>query len=99
MNDVFDLFRKDSVSGFSVEKLAEELDVDMEVLLDMTIDEILHISEKKAQEKESRYEEILSRRNQAVSEVKKYFKENGITNEDMTAMYFENVRKGTSDEN
>ena len=77
-----------NIDIYSVEQMAEYLEVEEDVLYDLTLDEISQLSIAIASEKNDRVNKIIDDRDKPYRLIRDKQKEDGLTDEVMTKMYF-----------
>lgn len=74
--------------------IAEMLNVDVEDLYDLTLDQISELTVQIADDKVEIINEILNKRTVAHDTIKTAQKDYGITSDDLSYIYFEDLKKG-----
>jgi len=93
-DEVFELLKKeDKDEKMTLADLAKELNIQEEKLYDMYLDEISELSFKISNQKFSRIKDLLKKRDDAFGTVRKAQIDAGITNQDITTMYFEEIKE------
>lgn len=80
-----------NIDNLSFEMLADMLGLDIEDIYDLTLEQLSDLTIKHAEEKSKIINGILDNRNSVHTVVKKAQEEYGITPEDLSVMYFEEI--------
>ena len=86
--------KEEETKNLTIEDFAKELNVKPEDLYDMTLDEISELSHKIAEHKIDRVGDLLDRRSNAVGQIRRAQQDAGITQGEMTRMFFQDLSQG-----
>jgi len=93
-DETFEMFKKEEEKETTLEDLAKELGIELDQLVDLSLDEVAELSEQKAKQKSIKIKKHLDKRHEALNVFRTAQNEAGITNNDMTKIYFEDLKKG-----
>jgi predicted transcriptional regulator len=80
------------IENIPLDVIASMLNVDIEDLYDLTIEQISDLTIKAAEEKSKNQNEVIEKRTTAHDTVRTAQKQAGITDEDLSYIYFEDIK-------
>lgn len=93
-NEIFNIFTKEDDKKLTLKELAESLNLSVEDLYDMSLEDIEEFSVKMAKQKSEKMQNLLDKRNVAYTQTRNAQRDAGITNSDLSKLYFEKLKRG-----
>ena len=91
MKEIINILKEPEKSEITLEQLAELLNIDFDELCNLTLQDISDISVEIANKNTERINSILENRNIATTEVTELQTQHGITKEDLSQVFFDNL--------